>query len=114
MLSNQEIERIAKDIVNSIGEVNSKQHSLGSCQVISTEIVRRLGEQYKFPIEIDLISPTIFRNGGYSYNSHFAVYLSKQDIVIDTQIWQYGRFENLNRRKVLFSRKEYSEKGFVF
>lgn len=113
-MNKQQIEEIVKRIVNSIGEVDKYGNSLGACDAISQAVVRELSQHYSFPKEIDFISPMVIKDGGYSYSGHIAVYLSKEDIVIDTQTWQYGRYEDLNRRKVLFSKKEYSDRGFVF
>ena len=112
-LSMIELEEIAKYAVLDIGEVDERGLCLGRCNEISKEIIRRLVEQdFTYPDDVDIITPLLLEAGGYASGLHKAVILPKQRLIIDTQLWQIGKKRtNLNSRKVIFSFKEYEDRG---
>jgi len=118
MLNKQQLERIAKEAVVQLGEVDRIGNSLGNCSKISQLILNRLVDlNYKIPEEASILTPSFReKDGGFSTGMHVAVVLPRQKLIIDTQVWQYTvkRIVGLNGRKVVFTYNEYKEKGFMW
>ena len=100
---NNQIEKIAKQVVLDLGEKFSKNEFVGKCKEISEEIALRLNK-----IKIEAIPMRIIDGEDKKYNSpvfnHAYTFLPKTNQIIDTQIWQLeGQPDNLETRKVLFN-----------
>ena len=110
MLSKEKLATIAKNAVE-IGEWNNG--CLGNCKHISVRIAKKLEELgYIFPEELYMIEPSLFIDGGYTIGDHWSVILPEQKLIIDTQLWQISRRKTtLSSRKVVFTYKEYKERG---
>ena len=111
----EKISIIAKYVVLEIKERGISGYSLGRCKLISEKIREILIKDYKYKEkDLKLIQPILTLNGNIiqSYG-HFSLLIISQKLIVDTQYWQYFRFEDLKRRKVVFSLNEYKEKGFI-
>jgi hypothetical protein len=113
ILRTNSISRIARQAVRKIGEWDYVNNvSLGNCKPISEEILRHLrASGYKTDKEAQIIYPLIEDQSGGFHQGHVAVYLPKQRILVDTQLWQYtnGKPTFLKTRRILFRGLNYKK-----
>ena len=83
--------------------------SLGSCQRISNEIVKRLKEKNIWTQKIDINQ---YKD---EFIKHCVVYIPERRLIIDTQAWQYvdRKHTSLKFRKMWFTPEEYKKLGFM-
>ena len=110
-MNKNQLEIIAKNVVRNVGERDINGNCLGKCNLISQLIYRELYRNLYSDMEI--ISPTLFINDGYTFYAHKALLLKDQNLIIDTQWWQYHKFISLEKRKVIFTPFEYKKLGFI-